>query len=53
MEFDIELQPLYLGAGENTSLVKYGPDTEIMTLINTFRTCDADLRFYITTVQDG
>jgi len=24
-----------------------------MTLVNTLRTGDADLRFYITTVQDG
>jgi len=26
---------------------------EVMTDLNTLRTGDADLRFYITTVQDG
>jgi len=25
----------------------------VKVLVNTLRTCDADLRFYVTTVQDG
>ena len=37
----------------NMEIDKITEGTDIVRFINTLRTGDADLRFYITTVQDG